>query len=157
MSQLLDDEERRRARWPFPPNEFIRASELYNFGRNAVTSWSDLRRYQCHVCRVNCINREDDPWTKATECRDCYRVPDLSQAPSPTPSEGSGAEGTSVAGLPRPEAAPERPEGAAEATTAERGLAPDRGARASPRAQLGEGNEWRSSTLDEFGVSPGER
>ena len=45
-----------------------------------------------------------------------HDVPDLSDSRSLTASEGAGAEARLRAGLPRPEVAPECPEGATEAT-----------------------------------------
>jgi len=71
---------------------------------------------------------------------DCYhRFIGLSRSHPLSASEGEGAEASTGAGLPRPVVAPECPEGATEATRAERGLAPDRAARAHRPTPQGEG------------------
>ena len=100
----------------------------------------DFLAYRCGSCKEWCLEVADKPWSQAHECPDCFAVPDLSASRSPTPSEGEGAEGTSAAGLPRP-----------EATGVERGLASDHAARAHRPTPEGEGGTCQSA-LTEFTV-----
>jgi hypothetical protein len=119
-------------------------SEIDNSTIPPAVPWTDLKEYRCGSCKEWCLNWTGLSCTQHNECRACHAVPDLSLAPSPAASEGEGAEASSGAGSSRPEVAPERPEGATEATSAEQGLAPDRAARAHPRRPEGEGERERS-------------
>lgn len=80
------------------------------------------------------------------KCHQCHTVSDLSDSRSPTTSEGAGAEARLRAGLPRPEVAPERPEGTTEATGPEADPLPwgsDPEARAHLPIPQGEGGTRR--------------
>lgn len=50
---------------------------------------SNYRVYYCHICADGCINPVSSPYSQRRECRSCYIVPALEEAPPSGSRSGS--------------------------------------------------------------------